>query len=86
MFFGSTTTCWAVLRELRKYFNPFAVVMPEQDLKDELGPGGELSMTGWRCIHRMISAKEMKMYRRWLDRWRGVFDPCFVMVITSNLG
>ncbi|XP_044459627.1 uncharacterized protein [Triticum aestivum] len=23
----------------------------------------------------------MKMYRMWLDRWRGVFDPCFVMFI-----
>lgn len=49
-------------RELRKkwfrYFNPFAVVMSKQDLKDELGLGGELSMTGWRCIHGMISAKK----------------------------
>ncbi|XBJ22826.1 hypothetical protein VPH35_001140 [Triticum aestivum] len=22
----------------------------------------------------------MKMYRMWLDRWRGVFDPCFVFI------
>uniref|UniRef100_A0A8R7R1E1 Uncharacterized protein n=1 Tax=Triticum urartu TaxID=4572 RepID=A0A8R7R1E1_TRIUA len=37
MFFGSTTTCWVVLRKLSKkwfrHVNPFAAVMFEQDLK-----------------------------------------------------
>lgn len=69
-------------RELQKkwfrHFMPLAVTMSGMDLKDALGPGGELPVTGWRCIHRMLSEKERKMCRKGLARWRGVFDPCFV--------
>lgn len=61
-----------------KHFHPILAVAFGQDLKDELIPGGELTLNLWRCIQRVISEKDKRMYRGWLDRWRGIFDPRFV--------
>lgn len=48
-----------------------------QDLKDELAHGVELTITVWRCIQRMLSAKEMKMSGL-ASKMERVFDPHFM--------
>lgn len=45
-----------------KHYHPILAVGSGQDLKDELTPGGELTLNLWRCIQRMLSEKEI-MYR-----------------------
>lgn len=50
-----------------------------QDIKDELTPGGEVSMNVWRCIQHMLHEKDNGIYGEWLDRFRGLFDPHFVV-------
>uniref|UniRef100_M8C4C4 Uncharacterized protein n=1 Tax=Aegilops tauschii TaxID=37682 RepID=M8C4C4_AEGTA len=54
------------------------------DLKDELTPGGELTLNLWTCIQRMLSEKDKIMYKGWLDRFRGIFDPRFVFMFPVN--
>lgn len=34
----------------------------DQDLKDELGPRGEITVDGCRGIHQMLTAKELMIY------------------------
>ncbi|XP_048528807.1 uncharacterized protein LOC125532036 isoform X3 [Triticum urartu] len=56
----------------------------QEDLKDELTLGGELTLNLWRCIHHMLSQKEKIIYCGWLDRFRGIFDPRFVASAQLN--
>lgn len=52
-----------------------------QDIKDELTLGGALTFNLMTCIVRALVEKDKKMYKGWLDRWRGLFDPRFVVRI-----
>ncbi|XP_037434415.1 uncharacterized protein LOC119301531 isoform X1 [Triticum dicoccoides] len=51
--------------------------MSGHDIQQEFRHGGKISRVGWRCIYKMLSEKERRMYKDWLDRWRVFFDPVF---------
>ena len=36
-------------------------------------------MNVWRCIQHMLREKDNGIYGEWLDRFRGLFDPRFVV-------
>ena len=63
-----------------EHFHPILAVASGQEIKDELTPGGGVSFNLMRCIVRALVVKDNKMYKGWLDRWRGLFDPRFVVL------
>ena len=36
-------------------------------------------MNVWRCIQHMLREKDNGIYGEWLDMFRGLFDPHFVV-------
>ncbi|XP_044338623.1 uncharacterized protein [Triticum aestivum] len=69
-----------------KHYHPILAVLSGQDIKDELTPGCEMTMNTWRCVQRMLWEKDNGIYKGWLDRFRGVFDPKFVEEVCRDDG
>ncbi|XP_037432343.1 uncharacterized protein LOC119299188 [Triticum dicoccoides] len=80
MFYTNMMQCpdTVLKRKWVKHFHPILAVASGQEIKDELTPGGGVSFNLMRCIVRALVVTDNKMYKGWLDRWRGLFDPRFV--------
>ncbi|KAF7067056.1 hypothetical protein CFC21_072975, partial [Triticum aestivum] len=43
-------------------------------------------MNMWRCVQHMLCEKDNGIYRGWMDRFRGLFDPKFVDEVCRDDG
>ena len=80
--FGWNKTAQLTVVSCRKWVNHYKLILAVasgQDIKDELIPAADLSSSVMRCIQRALQQKDDAMYYGWLDRFRGIFDPKFVV-------
>jgi hypothetical protein len=50
-------------------------VLTDAEIKEQMGPGGEISIKCWKVIWRLLRQLENKMYRGSFLRWRHIFPP-----------